>query len=120
MPFLKLSTNSAILSPPVATPPFSAENVAELAEGCDVRPARRWYLYVILNPNRLAYTGIATDLDRRLAEHNAGRGAKFTRGRGPWVAVYCEGPFNQGTATRREAEVKRDRGLKAALKDSAA
>jgi len=76
----------------------------------------RWYLYVILNPQGIAYTGIATDVEKRLAAHNGGKGARFTRGRGPWNLVYCEGPFDRAEASRREFQVKRDRELKAALK----
>ncbi|MGE5547161.1 MAG: GIY-YIG nuclease family protein [Solirubrobacterales bacterium] len=75
-----------------------------------------WYLYVLLNPAGIAYTGIAIDVDARLAAHNAGSGAKFTRGRGPWTVTYMEGPFDKAAALRRELQVKRDRLLKTALK----
>ena len=76
----------------------------------------RWFLYVIINSAGIAYTGISTDVERRLAAHNANRGARFTRGRGPWRVVYCEGPFDRAEASRREWRVKRDGPLKAALK----
>jgi len=76
----------------------------------------RWFLYVIVNSAGIAYTGISTDVERRLEAHNRGTGAKFTRGRGPWQVVYCEGPFDRGQASSREFAVKRDTALKAALK----
>ena len=77
---------------------------------------KSWFLYVIVNGQGIAYTGISTDVERRLASHNKGTGAKFTRGRGPWTLVYCEGPFDRAQASRREVAVKRDGALKAALK----
>ena len=52
------------------------------------------------------YTGITTNLERRLAEHAAGRGAKYTRGRGPFRLVYSETCAGRAEATRREAAIK--------------
>jgi putative endonuclease len=75
-----------------------------------------WTVYVLLNPAGVAYTGIALDPEARLAQHNAGTGAKFTRGRGPWRLIHAEGPMAHGNALRREAAIKRDRAFKAALK----
>ena len=62
------------------------------------------------------YTGISKDVDRRIIQHNRGKGAKFTRGRGLWQLTYSEGPFDHGDALRRELEIKRDRTLKLRLK----
>ncbi|WP_136248880.1 GIY-YIG nuclease family protein [Halomonas borealis] len=53
------------------------------------------------------YTGITTDVVRRLGEHRAGRGAKALRGRGPLRLVYQECVGAQGEALRREAALKR-------------
>ncbi len=47
-----------------------------------------WSVYLIRGAGGGIYTGIATDVDRRLEEHRAGRGAKFLRGRGPLRVVY--------------------------------
>lgn len=48
----------------------------------------KWVAYVIRSETHgYTYVGITTNMDKRLAEHNAGTGAKFTRGRGPWVLV---------------------------------
>lgn len=77
---------------------------------------RPWFVYVLLNPAGIAYTGIALDVEDRLARHNGGEGAKFTRGRGPWRVIHTEGPLPHGDALRREAEIKADAGFKRALK----
>ena len=58
------------------------------------------------------------DIDRRINEHNSGKGAKFTRGRGLWQLTYSEGPFEQGDALRREMEIKKDKLLKRRLKNN--
>jgi putative endonuclease len=75
-----------------------------------------WHVYVLLNHAGIAYTGIALDVGDRLRKHNAGTGAKFTRGRGPWRLVLVEGPMTHGAALKREAAIKKDRRLKACLK----
>ena len=54
------------------------------------------------------YVGWTTDLDARLAAHNAGTGAKSTRGRS-WVLLYAERYKTRGEAMRREWHLKRDR-----------
>lgn len=77
---------------------------------------KNFFVYVIKNPMNLLYTGIAKDIDRRIIEHNNGKGAKFTRGRGLWQIIYSEGPLEHGDALRRELEIKRDRDLKMRLK----
>jgi Uri superfamily endonuclease/predicted GIY-YIG superfamily endonuclease len=79
-----------------------------------------WYLYVLVNPDGIAYTGIAKDVALRLRQHNSGTGARFTRGRGPWRILHVEGPMGQGDALRRERRVKRDRAFKAGLKATSA
>lgn len=75
-----------------------------------------YYVYVLCNGGGVTYTGIAKDVARRLARHNANAGARFTRGRGPWRLVHVEGPFAHGDALRRERAVKRDRRFRSALK----
>jgi putative endonuclease len=54
------------------------------------------------------YIGWTTDLDARLATHNAGKGARSTRGR-RWVLLYAERYRNRGEAMSREWHLKRDR-----------
>ncbi len=75
-----------------------------------------YFVYVLRNAKGILYTGIAIDVDARLAQHNANGGARFTRGRGPWRVVHAEGPLAHGDALRRETALKHDRRFKAALK----
>lgn len=66
-----------------------------------------WCVYILLCRDGTLYTGITDDLPRRLAAHNAGRGAKYTRGRGPAAPVYVEPQPDRPSALRREAAIKR-------------
>ena len=52
------------------------------------------------------YTGWTTDLERRLRQHNQGRGAKYTRSRGPVMLVYAESHPNRRAAMQREYQLK--------------
>lgn len=79
-----------------------------------------WFVYVLTNDAGIAYTGVARDVTARLAQHNLGKGAKFTRGRGPWRVIHVEGPFLRGDALRRELAIKADPGYRARLKMQAA
>jgi putative endonuclease len=66
-----------------------------------------WSVYMILCSDDSLYTGITTDIERRLAQHASQRGAKYFRGREPGPVVYLEGGHNRSTASRREAEIKK-------------
>ncbi|WP_338055176.1 GIY-YIG nuclease family protein [Sulfobacillus harzensis] len=66
-----------------------------------------WWVYVIRCGDGSFYTGISTDIARRLAQHRRGQGARYTRGRGPLGLWWCSGPYNHGTALREERRVKR-------------
>lgn len=79
-----------------------------------------YFVYVLRNGSGTLYTGIAKDIDARLAQHNDNAGARFTRGRGPWRLVHSEGPLAHGDALRRETALKRDRRFKAELKGKVA
>lgn len=79
-----------------------------------------YFVYVLCNDAGTLYTGIAKNVETRLEQHNAGAGARFTRGRGPWRMVHREGPLDHGQALRREAAIKADRRLKAVLKAASA
>ena len=63
-------------------------------------------VYILECADKSLYTGITTNLERRLAEHEAGKGAKYTRGRGPFRLVYSETCAGRAEATRREAAIK--------------
>lgn len=66
-----------------------------------------WQVYIILCSDDSLYTGITTDIERRLAQHRAGRGAKYFRGRAPLRVVYLEVGHDRSSASRREAQIKR-------------
>jgi len=61
------------------------------------------------------YVGWTTDPDRRLRQHNAGTGAKSTRGR-TWILLYCERCKSKSDAMSREWHIKRDRKFRATLR----
>ena len=65
------------------------------------------YVYILKCADDTLYTGWTTDVDKRVAAHNAGDGAKYTRPRRPVVAVYVEACNTKSEALRREAEIKR-------------
>ena len=65
-----------------------------------------WIVYILECSDRSLYTGITNELGRRIAEHEEGKGAKFTRGRGPFKVVYKEGQPSRSAAQRREIEIK--------------
>ncbi|HMA11172.1 MAG TPA: GIY-YIG nuclease family protein [Steroidobacteraceae bacterium] len=82
-----------------------------------------WWVYVLRCADGSLYTGITTDVDRRLAEHNGNgaAGARYTRSRRPVALVYAEAACDRAEAARREAVIKRlDRARKLALCAAAA
>jgi putative endonuclease len=80
--------------------------------------AAMWWVYMLRCVDGSLYTGITTDVARRVAEHNGdgGLGARYTRSRRPVELVYVEAAAGRAAATRREAAIKRlDRVRKLAL-----
>lgn len=69
----------------------------------------RWHVYCVRCRDGALYTGIATDVSRRLAQHEqgAGKGAKYLRGRGPLLLVLDKVVGRRGLALRVEARIKR-------------
>ena len=68
-----------------------------------------WYVYMLRCADGSLYTGVTTDLDRRVKEHNHGlasRGAKYTRVRQPVSLVYSEALASRSLACKREWEIK--------------
>ena len=65
-----------------------------------------WHVYILRCADGTLYTGIAKDPAHRLGEHNAGRGARYTRSRLPVELVYEESAADRGSALRREHEIK--------------
>ena len=66
-----------------------------------------WHVYIVRCADRTLYTGVATDVAARVAKHNAGTGAKYTRGRRPVTLVYSESAGERGAALKREHAIKR-------------
>lgn len=69
-------------------------------------------VYIVECADGTLYTGYTTDVERRVAEHNAGTGAKYTRGRGPVEVVYTETYDTKSDAMAREYEIKQYRRAK--------
>ena len=66
-----------------------------------------WKLYILRCGDGSLYTGISTDVQRRLEEHRSGKGAKYTRSRGPLELVYEEECGDHSAALKRELEIKK-------------
>ena len=66
-----------------------------------------WWVYLLRCADGTLYTGSTNDVEKRLAAHNAGRGAKYTRARRPSALVYTEHAESRSAALRREAAIKR-------------
>jgi len=84
-------------------------------------PDGAWCVYMLRCADGSLYTGITTDVARRVAEHNGEGtlGARYTRSRRPVQLVYLEAAPNRAEAARREAAIKRlDRARKLALCES--
>lgn len=64
------------------------------------------WVYLVRCADETYYAGYTTDVDRRLEEHNAGEGAKYTRGRTPVELVYREQCSSRSAALAREHELK--------------
>ena len=79
-----------------------------------------WYVYIIQCRDRTLYTGITTDIARRLQEHNSdSNGARYTRSRRPVSLRYSESHPDRASASKREAQIKQmTRGKKLQLMQS--
>lgn len=65
-----------------------------------------WVVYILRCADDTLYTGITNDLERRIVAHGEGKGAKYTRGRGPYNLVFSEACPDKGSALKRELEIK--------------
>lgn len=65
-----------------------------------------WVCYLLHCADDTFYCGITNDLEKRLAAHNAGEGAKYTRGRLPVRVVHCEACTDKSAALKREIQIK--------------
>ncbi len=66
-----------------------------------------YQVYILRCGDGSLYTGIARDAAARLAQHSSGKGARYTKGRGPLEMVYLEPAASQGEALRREAAIRK-------------
>lgn len=66
-----------------------------------------WYVYIAKAKTGRYYTGITTNLKKRISKHNKGEGSQLARQQGPFFAVYMSGSFpNKSQARKREAQAK--------------
>jgi putative endonuclease len=77
-------------------------------------PPKVWHLYVLRCGDGTLYCGITNDLERRLAQHVAGKAARYTRGRGPVVLVRAWPQEGKSASLRAEYAFKR---LRRAVKE---
>ncbi len=66
-----------------------------------------WVCYLLACADGTLYCGITNDLEKRIAQHNAGEGAKYTRGRTPVTLAYAEACGDKSAALKRERAIKR-------------
>jgi len=67
-----------------------------------------WYVYMLECADNSLYTGVTTDLERRLVEHNeTNKGARYTRARRPVSLVYAEAAASRSAALKRECALKK-------------
>ena len=67
---------------------------------------KKWYVYILRCADGTLYTGSTDDVERRVAVHNSGKGAKYTRGRTPVEVVYTEECESYSAALKREYAIK--------------
>lgn len=65
-----------------------------------------WHTYILRCADQSLYVGITTDLEARLAKHNAGKGGAYTRSHRPVRMVWSESAASESAARKREAELK--------------
>ena len=66
-----------------------------------------YWVYILQCADNTLYTGISNDVEKRVAVHNEGAGAKYTRGRRPVKLIYSEECENKSAALRREIKIKK-------------
>lgn len=65
-----------------------------------------WFVYIVLCSDKTLYTGTSNDVNNRIANHNAGRGAKYTKTRTPVSLFNIFGPFTKSEAAKLEYKIK--------------
>jgi len=72
-----------------------------------IQRCAQYYVYMVQCQTGAYYTGFTNNLNRRIAEHNSGKGAKYLKGKGPVECVYSKEYRYYKSALRRERELKR-------------
>ena len=75
--------------------------------GENMSAEKSWFVYILRCADGTLYTGMTDDPEQRLEAHNAGKGAKYTRGRGPVDMVYRECCKSRSDALKRECAIKK-------------
>ena len=73
---------------------------------CTDKPATNWFIYLVRTGAGSLYAGISTDPERRLHQHQSGKGARALRGKGPLTLVWRQGVADKGEALRLEYRLK--------------
>ncbi len=80
----------------------------------------KYFVYLIISKNKqkyLSYVGYTNNLNKRLAKHNASKGAKFTRGR-KWILAYSMSYDSKSKAMREEYKLKKNYKFRKRLKSN--
>jgi len=79
-----------------------------ITAGAGLTQMNNWFVYIIRCANNTLYTGITTDIHRRLQEHQGkdGKGAKYLKGKGPLTMVWQTPVKNRSMATKLEYQIK--------------
>lgn len=72
----------------------------------DTEAKKSHFVYIVECDDHTLYTGYTVDMKKRLAEHNTGKGAKYTRGRAPVILRYVEEGESRSWGLKREIEIK--------------
>ncbi len=68
---------------------------------------KTWWVYILRCADDSFYVGCTNGLERRVAAHDSGKGARYTAGRRPVRLVYAEGGHDRSSALRREIQLKK-------------
>ncbi len=72
-----------------------------------MKTPKNYSVYILKCPDETFYTGITNNVEQRVGLHNAGKGAKYTRGRHPCQMFYVESGFTKSLALKREHQIKK-------------
>ena len=77
--------------------------LAELAKS----KGSSWVVYILKCSDNTYYTGITNNIKKRIQQHETNKGAKYTKGRGPFLLVYQDKCNNRGEASQKEFSIKK-------------